>query len=422
MKKRVNNTCLIEVHYLVFIVAMVFGLVACDTIDEPVENTPPSIEVIGVPTIRITTDNLVPVETKTDYLKANYLVDGTQFNKRCKIRGRGNSTWLLPKKPYKLKFDEKVSLFGFPENKDYILLAEYYDSSMLRTAYMFETSQSVGLEYTPKYQYVDLVLNDEYMGLYILTETVEKAKHRIDISKDGYIIEKDNNYYNEPLYFTTDDLSMNYTFKYPDADDGDIIEGDENFEWIRNFMKGLEESMIAIENNPLSEEYMRYINIVSFAKWYIAAEVTATDDPNLFYVLPSKGEKLKMMPMWDAGWSMGLWPTGAWGTPPTEKMYDREIWRTTYPNKTYFRFLFNSPKFVEAVKKEWSQFKLRAPLLKEKMESIVKNIEEAQKTNSNKWGRIKIHIAHDTWEEDVLFLNEFLDNRIKWMDSQISKL
>ena len=136
------------------------------------------------PTINIVTKDSVAVTSKVDDLEATIRITEPKFwgevETTCRIRGRGNATWKdYPKKPYKIKLDVKMSLFGFPENRDWVLLAEYCDKSLLRTAYMCEVSKAIGIDYTVNYQHVSLIINGEYQGVYVLTDQVEKGKNRV---------------------------------------------------------------------------------------------------------------------------------------------------------------------------------------------------------------------------------------------------
>ena len=133
------------------------------------------------------------------------------------IKGRGNSTFkLYPKKPYSLKLDDKKDLFGRAKSKKWTLLAEYTDKSFLRTAFMLELSKILEIKHTVSYDFVDLYINEGYNGLYILTEKVEKAEGRIEICDDGFLIENDAWYAEEPLYFTTDinNYHLSFASKY----------------------------------------------------------------------------------------------------------------------------------------------------------------------------------------------------------------
>ena len=94
-------------------------------------------------------------------------------------RGRGNYTRDgYPKKPYKIKFDEKQAVCGFPANKDWVLLSDYCDKSLLRTACMCDISEALQIDYPVRYRHVHLYLNGEYKGVYLLTDQIERKSGR----------------------------------------------------------------------------------------------------------------------------------------------------------------------------------------------------------------------------------------------------
>lgn len=97
------------------------------------------------------------------------------------IKGRGNSTWGMPKKPYNIKLDEKADLFGMGKNKKWSLIANYADPSLLRNCLAYLAAENAGVPYTPKFTPVDVYINGEYMGAYILTTRVEVDKTRVNI-------------------------------------------------------------------------------------------------------------------------------------------------------------------------------------------------------------------------------------------------
>ena len=97
------------------------------------------------------------------------------------IKGRGNSTFAYPKKPYQIKLEESADLYGMGKAKTWILLANYEDNSLLRNKIAFAMAQAAGLEYTSKSQAVDVYINNNYRGTYLLCEKVEIGSSRIDI-------------------------------------------------------------------------------------------------------------------------------------------------------------------------------------------------------------------------------------------------
>lgn len=97
------------------------------------------------------------------------------------IKGRGNSTWGMEKKPYNLKLEDKANLFGMGKSKKWSLLANHSDASLIRNSLAFTAAQNAGFAYTPKYEPVDVYVNGEYMGAYLLTTRVEVDKTRVNI-------------------------------------------------------------------------------------------------------------------------------------------------------------------------------------------------------------------------------------------------
>ena len=112
-------------------------------------------------------------------------VDGKEYSDKSYeldyIRGRGNSTWLQSKKPYKVKLDKKDGILGLPANKHWGLLANYFDYTLLRNRYTFYLAEQLGLDYTPNSVTVDVVMDGEYYGSYQLAETVRIDENRVDI-------------------------------------------------------------------------------------------------------------------------------------------------------------------------------------------------------------------------------------------------
>lgn len=98
------------------------------------------------------------------------------------IKGRGNSSWKFEKKPYNITFNDKVDLFGMGKAKKWSLLASFSDGSLLRNPLASYLSEEMGLHYTSEYRHIDLYINGEYLGNYILTESVEIGKTRVDIN------------------------------------------------------------------------------------------------------------------------------------------------------------------------------------------------------------------------------------------------
>jgi len=376
--------------------------------------TAENAECSGLPLLFVNTADRKTIDSKEVWLEGTSCAivyqDGSILDAPGKIKGRGNNTWSKPKKPFNVKFTEKQKPFGFPGNKSWALLADFYDRSLLRTAFMSAASRAADLDWTINYQHVNLYLNGNYNGVYVFTDKVEASSNRIEVEDDGFIIEDDNYYKQENLYFKSL-LNNNFTFKYPD-DEEDIKKGDANFVFIKDFIDQAEAAMLLLENDSSSTEYLNFIDITSFAKFHVASASVLLFDPNRFYVLPSRQSKLKMMPLWDAEWSLGLRPRG-WGE-TTWSLVEDTYWDYAF----YFRYLMRSPAFKLAVKQEWANFKSNVEQVKNEMESVRQSISKAQAVNFKMWptNRNYYNITFDTWEEEVAYVMKFFDDRVAWLD------
>ena len=380
----------------------------------------------GIPRVDIHTENAMPIESRDNYVNAFISISNDPeygvVEGGAKIRGRGNCTWTdYPKKPYKIKFDEKYSIHGFPANKDWVLLAEYTDRSMVRTAFMAEISKVVGLPYTINYEYVDVFLNDEYKGLYLLADQVEKAKNRVDITSDGYLIEDDGYYMNEPLYFTSALCKYNYTFKYPK----DLSTEDERFVWINDFINKIEDSLMSNPETDKYKEFKNYIDIESFVRWYIVEELLGNYDCNVFYTLNDRNSKLQMGPVWDAEWSLGLAyrKDGYWMSPSYGSPVEIDIWS----HRKYFERLFLDEEFNEKLKNKWNTVYSSLINLPERIDEVARKLTLSQDDNFSVWPilgkfvRVEV-IVHDTWDEEVEYVKGFYNQRLNYINTVINAL
>lgn len=327
------------------------------------------------------------INSKENYVKSSVRITNSPehgvYEGTCGIKGRGNATWGYAKKPYKVKLDLKAPVLGMPANRDWVLLAEYGDKSLLRNKYLFTVSELAGLPYTVRSCHVELMLNGTSMGTYLLTEQVEEAKDRVKISDDGFLFEADNYWYEEPLYFKTASGS-HFTFKYPDPDD-EIRKNDDNYNYITGFMDAFEKALYSDDFKDSQKGYRKYIDAECFARWYLVQELTGNIDTNPYYVLSARGAKLQMYPVWDAEWSLGLANEGddyyGWALPPAKPVVEKLYWR----NKQYFGRLIDDPYFAGVVKAEWTKLKAELPELQARMETAAETLAYAQSRNFVRW-------------------------------------
>ena len=161
-----------------------------------------------VPRIDIDIDGGLFVTSKDYYLNAKFRISGNgvydNFEDSVQIKGRGNSSWSASKKPYRLKFEEKVKPFGLTKGKSWVLLANAQRGSLMANAIAMKVGQMSGAKYPNHIIPVELYMNGRYMGSYMFTEKVGMANNSVDIDEeDGYVVELDTySSSDEPIYRT----------------------------------------------------------------------------------------------------------------------------------------------------------------------------------------------------------------------------
>lgn len=271
----------------------------------------------GLPVVYVNTENGAPIVSKDDYLRANVrfvenLKDGshTLLDVPTQIKGRGNSTWTQPKKPYKLKLNAKASVLGFPSDKEWVLLANYLDPSLLRNDIAFQVaSRMKGLAYTPNRKFVELVLNGRHNGSYLLTEQIKISSSRVnveemketDVSPDkisgGYLLEFDT-YYDEVWKFKSPIRNLPVMVKEPDITQTHL-------DWLIGYFTEVENTIYGPNFKDPINGYAKYIDVDSWIDWWIVYETMGNYEPNhpkSVYMHKKRNGKLVMGPVWDFDW------------------------------------------------------------------------------------------------------------------------
>lgn len=401
----------------------------------------------GLPLVKIeTVDGLKPTSAKEKHNGRMYLIRNNQkvydsgSTNEFNVKVRGNATATYPKAPYKLKLPKKVDLLesngsntitGY-EDKNWVLLANYTDKTLLRTqigfclASLFNELEENDQLFVPRSEFVDLILNDEYLGNYMLTESIKEGKKRVHVNEKlsdeggiGFLAEYDFNYYaNEPKWFKSIEQSYPYTFKFPDTDDN-------NFDlYMSVFEEYINSFETSLYNSSSDDEWEKYINIDSFARWYLIQNILGNMDSNYYFYKNSSSDdsKLIMGPVWDFEWSIGIgWYDG-------ERPRAPDYWCA---NNWYFEKLLTKEKFINALKEQWSKIKKIYPDLAEiinnKMDEIAMTIDISQEMNFKKWDLLNKRVSVGgiplgSYEAELECDKSFISSRIMWLDNEIQKL
>lgn len=197
----------------------------------------------GLPVISVDIEGGLEVIEKTVKLPSTLNLVNTgnenweKSNASISIRGRGNSTWSMPKKPYRIDFPSKTSMFGLPAAKKWVLLANYQDPTLLMNDIAFELGNRFGLQYNHSSIHVELFINGTYRGNYQLTEQNEIGEGRVNVDKNnGFLVELDQ-YYDEDYKFRSNYLNLPVMVIGPD------LESEVGMTYIKEAFQAFENSL-----------------------------------------------------------------------------------------------------------------------------------------------------------------------------------
>jgi hypothetical protein len=270
------------------------------------------------------------------------------------IKGRGNYTWTLDKKPYQIKFKTAVGPLGMESTRTWVLLADHTDPALMRNKLSYDLARAVDLAYSPESRFVDVKITDvngeHVLGNYLLTEKVEVGPTRVNLTDpQANIVELDQNYGTaEPFYFTAATSGRIFTLKDAPGGVNATLTPDQAAGWAstKSYINSLETALYA--PTPDWTKISSMIDVDSFVKYYFVHEVTENYDFNrssIYFYRNGPSDKLHAGPVWDFDLSLGNFTAQSWGGDPTS---DYAKTTTYLLNKTHnwFEQLMRNPQFV----------------------------------------------------------------------------
>ncbi len=235
----------------------------------------------------------------------NLNVGGVEF------KGRGNSTWALyDKKGFQIKFSDKTSVLGMEKAKKWVLLANSSDDSMMRNMLGFDLATKMDMPYTTQFKYVDLWIDGDYRGTYIIGEKVEIGGSRVALKDDkGVLMEQDAAFYMEEDYWIYDSLvDTHYTVKESvTEDDAGVIKA--SMGAFQNSLDIFMQYLYTANPDEITLDALgTMIDVDSFAKYYLINEYTLNRESNhtsLYWYKDGAGDVLHLGPVWDFDTCMG---------------------------------------------------------------------------------------------------------------------
>lgn len=328
-----------------------------------------------------------------------------------KIKGHGNSTWIrLDKKPFKLILSEKTSFLGMDDSLTWILLANGFDKTNLRNKLIYDFAKKLDSVKTPDCEYVDLYLNGEYNGLYLLTEQIS-TDNFIDDSNESILLELHGDDARLSIKDTFFPIELNRLMQIYFSEDLDdtsqipIIQ--DTFKKICNILN---------EENT-TDTLTDYIDIKTWTQRYLVDEFFLNIDMDAwssFYWWNKNEQKLYAGPIWDYDLSIGI--------ELIKKYFDSAnyICQIHGLRKPYYSLLYNYPDFQSEIKKEYlSQFAPKAEdFLINHIDDLSEKINIANEINSIRWNKMfEKNFEQNTVTEQIEYIKSFCQGRLDFLNS-----
>lgn len=365
----------------------------------------------AIPQLTITTDEPVnEITSKDDYLTGTLTVDGKgvfeDYTGKTEIKGRGNSTWGYPKKPYRLKLDKKSKICGLGVAKNYVLLANYIDPTLMLNSVAFEIGHLLEIPFTNHAIPVDVTLNGIYKGSYLLTEQVEIYESRVNIDpKKGIIWEMDS-YFDEDLKFKSTPFDLPVMVK--DLDDETLFES-----WKNDLNAFLTQFNKPLEGN----NYVDMIDIESVANYLIVFNLTNNmeiNHPKSVYMHKEGTGKYVMGPIWDFDWAYGYEGTGDHFGSYTKPLFSSQIGGGI--GTAFFQRFLSDSRVKAIYKTNWTNF--RAGKFQELLQYIddyALMLKPSVTRENSLWNKANL------FDIKVKKLKTWLEGRAGYIDQEVAK-
>lgn len=374
----------------------------------------------------------------------------TAYDGHIGIEIRGNTAQMFPKKSYTVETrfsdgsNNNVELLGFPKENDWVFHGPYSDKSLMRNALAYFIGNGMG-GWHPHTRFVELVINDEYRGVYLVVEKIKIDKNRVDIAKlkpedtsgdqltGGYIISIDRDQpgsWNSPIMGRTGSVDIPFSYVDPKYDELQPIQR----EYIRKYIIEFEYALLGDNFKDPETGYRKYIDVESFVDYFIITELSRDLDGYRVSVYfhkdkDSKGGKLTMGPFWDynicfgnanfmqagstQGWAEEGIGAGDW--------YEIPFWWDRFREDPYFETV---------LKYRWEELRkdvISKNTINHFIDSVQVLLSDAQKRNFEKFNVLGSYVWPNnyiggTYQNEVNYLKQWVSDRIDWLDRQIDAI
>jgi len=396
----------------------------------------------GLPRVYITAD--APIKRDT-YTKGKVRITNSEplfgtegdFESDMEIRGRGNSSWnMFDKKPYKLKLSEQARLFNLAKDRQWCLIPNYSDKTLLRNTLAMEVSSIVEFDWTPGVVHTEVYLNEEYCGVYDLIENRKVGKERVEIDlvdpesrelpdiEGDYYLELAEENISSPYGWWTSIYKLPVVFKDPEQPN------EEQRNYVKNYFAEMEKTLSEEDFSKQGRRrYASYIDVDSFIRYFIVEEVAKDWDGDMrrsVFLTKEKGKGIKIYHVWDFDIAFGNCFDKDLGDPLSPEGW----YIKTYCHKTggegtgIMKRLFDDPVFCQRAREMWDEAYPQLKKLPEFLDRHASVLGKSIERNFWKWDIMgkKVWpnaVVYDTYEEELAYLKDYVSKRVEWINENL---
>ena len=376
----------------------------------------------NLPALYINTFDGRNITSKTVYVNAQliYMDEDSHVTKwdTIQIRGRGNSTWNMSKKPYRIKFLNKQRFLGEERAnaKSWTLLANAADKTMLRNAITSAMGEFAGLPFNPAYKFVDLILNGTYMGTYQISDQIDIKKKRVNIVEQDYPLEADadisGGYLLEVDGFQDGNCFISSVYNVPiriHSPDEDEINNEQN-QYIKKHVSIFENCLKSSDFTHPDKGYRRLIDSTTLVNWFLCTEISGNIDG--YYSTYFYKNQADSIFYWGPLWDYDVAYNNDRRIPNT---YNSLMTDVGYGmTKAWLNRMWEDPWFSRLVNRRYNELLERGfvEYLYQKIDSLTNLLTRSIQLNYEKWGiRTRMYneiVLYSSYDQYVYDLKDYI--------------
>ena len=422
LKKHIKRLLLINA-ILIFICA---GLITRDSSEDPEMDLPAIHIFLNDCTLEEIHDGATGIPYEGNTLD----LDGKEYT-NVRVKGRGNSSWKMPRRSYQIKLHNRDSVLGMPPAKKWLLIANYADASMMRNKLMYDLAGQM-MDFAPQSEFADLWIDGDYRGVYLVCQRIATGKTSLNLkSEQGILAEIDTFYWHDAdSYFKSNYSPAVFTLKDSPADDMEKEDSlaRKSFSDFEDYVRRFEDLLYAEEKDW--EQISSMMDVDSFVAFYLLEEFSENPDScrtSLYMYQDGPDDVLHMGPVWDFDKALGYAQKGKYGGDP-ERDYVSNIqeYMGTENDCTWYTELMKIPEFQDAVQDYYQTtardvFLSSGQLIEDYRHRIAKSAEYTESI----WpvAEIAENCGHDPvqfscWNDAVDYLKNWTKKRIQYFDQK----